>query len=330
MTRRAVAAFASVAVILSIVSAAVLRGRFLTYEAEVPLLVIPIGSVGPGHEIAGNLEYFSRSASFRDTLTVDSDHADRISVETASEGSMVVIRARADHPETARTVAHAAALSLSRFSSRYYNVKTGADFRILSASEPIHIIDDTGVYVIASVLAGIGLSSAMYFLLFGFPDLPDILKRRRGDLLPFDLRLFEPKRPSSSLLSDRIVPVPGSEMSVQEVFPATEEPMKSRIPVYESLPEMDGSDVVDRDAVSAIVPGKKAAAPDNLPGLTDAEQRFLDEFSFEEPAEEGVPDDIGTIETVDRIVSDIPEIHEEPEEPSVEEYQRRLNELLKG
>lgn len=355
--------FISVAAIASLVFSFAVRGYFRGYEADVPVVVIPLESgAASGREIAGNLVSFFRTDAFLNQFVdgigeqrifgskypTGSDRRDRFarmfSIELYPDGSMVSIRAISKRSEEAEYLSRQAALSLFRFSSQYYNVKTGADFRIVGAPRAEEVTTDMTAFVAVSLSLGFGVSGLLFLIFSMWPNRSVITVLRDRETPLFDTRIFEPRRPVSPILQEEIsghdVPVPAVPPEYGERADSETVPQ----PADEPLPEKTA--VREQPRVGDLVHGRKAAAPMNLPGLTEAEAQFLREFEFENQegndALEGFSDtsaSVATTETTETPITEAPvaerEIPGEPDmtqnaEPTKEEYKRRLNDLLRG
>ncbi|NTW13997.1 MAG: hypothetical protein HGA31_03125 [Candidatus Moranbacteria bacterium] len=355
--------FILLAAVVALVFSFGIRGYFRGYAADVPVVVIPLeSSVASGREIAGNLPSFFGTDAFRKQFIdnigerrifgsgylTESTRRERFgkmfSVKLYPEGSAVSIRAIAGSPEEAEYLSRQAALALFRFSTQYYNVKTGADFRIVSVPRAEEIMVDIPAFVTVSLSFGIGISGLLFLMYLILPNPSGYSKRKVDEMPVFDTRMFEPRRPISPLLVEEIPesdtrsavvsPSEDMEISVSDPVPRT---------VSESIPEI----VPEKESrIRDFVHGRKAEAPMNLPGLTEAEAKFLKEFEFENQEDndalKGFSDvsmplaQSGIIESpvIENENAD-PDISEgtvvtQDIEPTKEEYQRRLNDLLRG
>lgn len=206
-----------------------------------------------------------------------------------------------------------ATLSLFRFVGQYYNVKEDIDFRIAGGPTTSSRISDKPLFALSSIALGTLSASVLFLALWAFPRLFAFSGGSHASRKPIiDAGVFEPSRPMSPYFDET---------------PVDEEP----IPFPEG-PFPDVAAPVDSHEEPSVTHARKSSAPMNLPALTDAEDRFLREFSFEtsvgekdvDPLRETGPVDIAT-----------PGSAAEPGrlqagEPTEEEYKRRLNELLRG
>lgn len=276
-----------------------------------------------------------------------------ISIMPGATGSMLSVRAFAADPDDAKALARTSALSLFRYASRYYDAETEADFRIVegpsvSARLPNGFLLFSGSVAIGAIVAGI-----LAVLWSVIPGVFRPVIRRTMPLpggSPFGADIFQPKRPISPLLSETDIRVgPGEEPTIDEpVSPSDSVPAED--PFFEPRPVRSGSvgnETVRSDSDSEPTM-KKAPAPPDIPTYSDEEERFLKEFSFEtvegddtETTESGPetatakPEPTVTpsvSEDTAVVSSDMEPSREEHEHPapSKSDYQRRLNELLRG
>lgn len=300
-----------------------------------------------------------------------------VAVTPHRHGSTLSVYGYSDDPEMARDIAREAALSLFLFAGKYYNMKDEADFRIVGFLPERYGIGNPIPYVGASLSFGFGLVALVYLIVFSIPFRRE--PGRKHSIPKFDRKIFTPRRPTAEAVFGRTEPLSRlpeydgetteEVLEEEEVTPSELEMLIAPVPegrledtsvresgsdeesvavetMIEAEPAPEGkiaeTDIPDRPRVT---PEKKGAAPGNLPGgMTEAEEQFLNEFSFEEkerPAEpdeatEEVEPELGP-ETIS-IPEPSPTSHEdtsiketEPNhEPSEEDYRRRLNELLKG
>lgn len=145
---------------------------------------------------------------------------------------------------------------------------------------------------------------------------------------------------SEAIAETTPIPAPEEEAVASELVPEA-------VTVSESTSETEADESAletESHPTSVATSEKKGAAPSNLPGgMTEAEKRFLNEFSFEgeavkaeaDEAEEGSEETVGSEDAPEGDL--VPSVEPETEgvvsadtndEPTEEEYRRRLNELL--
>lgn len=326
--------FILAALFASFASFVALSDSFRKYEAEVTAIVIPKSekTAVSLRETIGNVALLASSESFQDSLIDESGSelgrgddlptAERrdalakvISVRASETGGSLSIRAVSDDPDEAESLSHRAALSLFRFAGQYYNVKEDVDFRIVSG--PVsRSVSDVFLHTLASLGIGALVAAAFFLLLELIPGAVAMFfgKKREGKTV-FPAEVFEPKRPESPFFDERL-------------------PDEEFIPREERFPEPEEPSAPEPEPRSVRTLGKKSGAPLNLPAMSAEEERFLNEFSFEERPEEEIPE--GEPETTTSVMEE-PEAPAEvsseptgPIEPTEEEYKRRLNELLRG
>lgn len=347
-----------VALLASAVFAAFLYGSFRKDESGVLVLVLAkSATTAPARDIAENLVALSGTDAYYSIfhariaekyagemryLTREERSArfdPRVSVGILPSGSVLTVSVPSDDPEEGESIAREAALSLFFHAGRYYNVRTEADFRIIGSAPVMTGTVDVFPYVAVSLLSGILFSLFVFLIVFGYRDVVDAFREARREMPMFDTRIFEPKRPSPSILEETVPESAGTEpsgnMFEEELREARKEAFASVVPT--------GTGEFASESAPTVTGERKGMAPMNLPELTDAEERFFDEFSFETGTEDGYKeesdseDGLGGEEWHDEAVAETEgsassvETAREPEsprEPTKEEYRRRLNELL--
>ncbi len=278
-----------------------------------------------------------------------------ISVSRAS-GSIFSVRSIAEDPDDAKAIARSAALSLFRYASRYYDVEEEADFRIVdgpivSARSPNVVLS-----LLGSIAFGFAFSGLMFFSRSAITGILTTASRPKMPLPgnPFAADIFKPKRPVSPLLEPE---TPEAVAAISEQRPTIEgNDRKEMIPdavtgpdsFFEPAPAPGvTAGPAAPSAASSDVPAsgmKKAPAPLDVPIYSEEEERFLKEFSFEEFTE-GDDTRVGSVvsEPVSETEAEEPPVAAAPVNlpigepdvvdhpaPSKSDYQRRLNELLRG
>lgn len=333
------------ALFASFTSAVMLADLFRGYESEVLVLAIPRNEISADSlgEIVSNMTRLSATDPFRaeffDALSGKIGMFDEVpvsmragmaaeilSVRAEKGTSMLSIRGFSDDSDDAKTIARQAAFSLFGSTGRYYNLKEDIDLRIVTGPSVSARIIHPVLLVFFSIALGLVVTSAFFFVLFGLPELLSFFERRgryaEGTL---DTKVFEPEMPTSPFLRDTVE----TDREAAAAVIAEHETLPSAV-----LERPVEPNVSDTDA-SAPRNGKKASAPANLPSLSEEEERFLREFSFDESASE---EPAAVTETavsdmpmeVPSVASDSSESPVSDHEPTEEEYKRRLNQLLRG
>ncbi len=326
--------FVLTALFAAFTASVMLADSFRSYESEVSVLVIPkseVAAVSLG-EIVVNIGHITRTDAFRsaffDALSEKSGAFDDLSaaargdamermvtVRAEKKGSVLSIRAVADDADDARVIARQAALTLLGSVGQYYNLKEDIDLRVMNGPTASARVMSPGLFILSSAVSGIGVASIFFLTLFGLPDVIAFFERKRrfsGNTL--DAKVFEPEMPTSSVIRDTIETdreTAAAVIAERETPSVSDRPVPAEAPV--SAPSADG---------------KKGSAPSNLPSLSEAEEQFLREFSFEGSLEREEADEMKTVLAVP---APTPEVQPTADhEPTEEEYKRRLNELLKG
>ncbi len=281
-----------------------------------------------------------------------------ISIAPTGTGSTISVRAFADDPDDAKDIARTAALALFRYASAYYDVDGEADFRIVDGPSVSSRLPNGFLLFFGSVAIGIAVTGAIFFISSAIRNLPAMSGRRKMPLPinPFSADIFEPKRPVSPLLSDSApqeMPVIDSGMT--EVSEKIDEPAMALKDdaFFEPEPAMRVESTRRSDLPvpksAPVTAVKQAPAPMDIPTYSEEEERFLKEFTFEEFEGDGKSlDGTGdtdvteavapaaveaTTESVLEVPSrseELPSVEENHPSPTKSDYQRRLNELLRG
>lgn len=315
-------------------SVTMLVDSFRAYESEVSVLVIPknetaaesLGEIVPniGH-IAGTDAFRSaffaalsgKSGAFDDlSASARSDAMDEMVVVRAEKrGSVLSVRGVSSDADDAKTIARQAALTLFGSVGQYYNLKEDIDLRIMSGPTVSARITSPVLLVLSSVALGTAVATAFFLVLFGLPDAISFFERKRRFIRsPVDAKVFEPELPTSSLLRETIE----TDREAAAAVIADHEIVASEIPKKTASPE----------APAFVAHEKKGSAPLNLPALSEAEEQFLREFSFEGSLEREEATEVKEALAMPAPTSEEPPVSDH--EPTEEEYKRRLNELLKG
>ncbi|NTW30134.1 MAG: hypothetical protein HGB34_01685 [Candidatus Moranbacteria bacterium] len=280
-----------------------------------------------------------------------------ISVNPTS-GSIISVRSIAQDSDDAKAIARSAALALFQYASRYYDVEEEVDFRIVDGPIVSARSPNLALSLFGSLAFGFAFSGLMLFSRSALIGILTTTSRPKMPLPgnPFAADIFKPKRPVSPLLSDSASPeMPVIDSGMTEVSEKINEPAmvlkddaffepepavraetnrRSDLPVSKSAP------------VTAV---KQAPAPMDIPTYSEEEERFLKEFSFEEFEGDGKShDETGDVDVEKAAMpivveesatsvseessrsEELPSVEEHHPSPSKSDYQRRLNELLRG
>jgi hypothetical protein len=311
----------------------ILADSFRDHEAEMSVLVIPKNQVSADTlpEIVSNMERIAGTDAFRSAffgaLSEKSGAYEglsasarwkvaekMVSVRQEDAGSTIVVRTFSDDADDARTGVRQATLALFGSVGRYYNLKEDIDLRVIDGPTVSTRIANPFLFAVASAGLGAVVASAFFLMLFGLPGALSFFERSRRSVgTPLRTKVFEPEMPTSPFLRDAVETDRETAAAViaehENVFPES--------PVREG-----------------VAHGKKSSAPPNLPSLSEEEERFLREFSFEGSLEREEDEEVKEAIVAEGNMSIRTEAATEPVsdgcEPTEEEYKRRLNELLRG
>lgn len=299
---------------------------FRVYQSELRVLVIPKTSTVAIDQVVENFAELSRNLSFYERVLAGNDLIDDrfegstkderkagwneiVSVKRSAQSGVLVVTATEKSPESAKRLSEETAKTLFAVASFYYNVKTDIDLRIVD--EPIGktTVGQPVPYVVTSVGSALILTTLFFVLLSALPSLFGRRDRNHTDFpvgasVPYiDPQKFVPARPAMSFESttnhreaEPVAAAPSEKPAANErLLPgmdATELPFQFE----ESFPPETETELTDLPVMNGFVESVEESAPVALPIKQD-------EIKKEEVKKE---------------------------EPTIEEYKRRLNELLSG
>lgn len=306
---------------------------FRAYESEVRVLVIGKSPNVAADQVVENFAELSKNLSFYDRVLEGSDLIDddfqgysqdkrkelwneTVSVKRSDKSGVLIITARQDRAEKAKLLSEETTKALFAVASFYYNIKTDIDMRVVDESITKTVLRDPLQYVLVSFASALGITVFFFGilsvvpLLFGERKVADAPSFEVGAAVPFiDPRKFVPARPTNL------------------AFESSHEAQESR----ETVVESDKSQEVSRPEVVSderLLPGMDV---ENLPFQFEETYEELPQGMLRE--EEEVPE-VEVMEIFPEAVASEEVVKEEVpvkhEEPTVEEYKRRLNELLSG
>lgn len=332
----------SFAVTLFFVTAAALLfwlDSFRAYESEVRVLVIGKSPAVATDQVVENFAELSKNLSFYERVLAGNDLIDddflgysqdkrkelwneTVGVKRSDKSGILIITARQDRAEKAKLLAEETTKTLFAVASFYYNIKTDIDMRIVDEPITKTVLRDPIEYVLVSFGSAFGVTAFFFGLLsvvplvFGDRKAAPAPSFEVGAAVPFiDPRKFVPARPTNLAFE--------SSHEAQESREVVTEPI-TQTAKPQSHPE-----TVSEERL--------------LPGMDVEELPFqFEEISGEEELPQGMlrdEEEIPAVEVTEifpeekTIISEEPIKEEAPVkqgEPTVEEYKRRLNELLSG
>jgi capsular polysaccharide biosynthesis protein len=285
-----------------------------------------------------------------------------VTITPTGTGSMIMVRAYAENQDDAKNIARTSALALFRFASRYYDVEREVDFRIIDGPSVAASLPNRFLLIFGSAAVGIAVTGILF--VFYVSAKRDFMSfdRRKMPLPnnPFGAEMFQPKRPVASLLSESISEESSDHVNEARIHSVEASVLETEdVPVNDTFFEPEPAkrvNVSDQgasvDVKNPIFPmPKQAPAPLDIPTYSEEEEQFLKEFTFEE-FEDGstaheeradrvvesqavVPTTAEEAPAATTTVAGVPTTEEllskEPHSaPTKSDYQRRLNELLRG
>jgi capsular polysaccharide biosynthesis protein len=294
---------------------------FRSYRAEITVLIISKTEMS-SQEVAENMAEVTQTLSFYERVLSDNDLIDDdfegyapdkrkalwnyvISVKRQANSGALTLETKGDTPEKVKRLAKQTAQTLFSVAGLYYNVKTDIDMRIIDWPIVSYKLARPFLFGVTSILTGLVITSLFFFVLnaisqFTSRQKTGVEKMQEkfaiGETVPWiDPRKFIPSKPK--------------ELSFENVS------KESRSPQY---------------TAHAPAPSNLPVAPEEIELPTADEQEIS--FEFETPSQEF--EEMFSPEQGEPLGFPVRGEHsiEQPrrEEPTSEEYKRRLNELLSG
>lgn len=294
---------------------------FRTYQSEVRLMVIgKVPSVATD-QVVENMSELSTNLSFYERLieenpTIEDDFVgytkdqrkklwnETVEVVRSDKSGVLSVTAKAETPEEAKRLAEATVKTLFSVASFYYNIKTDLDLRVVDESIVKTTVDRPFLYVLTSF----GSALVVVIVFFGFLFLAPLLLGRKREM-------------------------PAPEFPVGASVPFID-PRKF-VPARPATLTFESSHGAQQTKEEKVVP-ETVTSERMLPGMDVSELPFQFEDTYtEEPEAPVVAEELADLPVMNGFVTDrvTPKEADAPVqkgEPTVEEYKRRLNELLAG
>lgn len=317
---------------------------FRSYETEISVLMVSRANKGENSvsisnnmaEIISTLAFYNRLIENSDTLddefaSLTQDQKKEkwqsiVSLSKKNESGVLVIRVKGDTSERSKTLAEETARTLFATAGLYYNIDTDIDMRVIDGPIVSYSLHKPWLYVVMVLFSGLSVSSFFFFVLRMIPAFFSHNEEKR---------VFPDFFVSPSM--------PGEEKENHFVYESFDTENAPFIDPKKFVPEKPEALSFDRniEEVPEIIESahtKHSSAPANLPiaEFPFAEDESSLPFTFETPAvsEEAKYEEEAVINE-EVLLPEVPEeaVEEEMQtisdaEPTVEDYKRRLNELL--
>ncbi|MDP2838014.1 MAG: hypothetical protein Q8O53_01930 [Candidatus Moranbacteria bacterium] len=303
---------------------------FRIYQSAVQILVVNKSREAATEQVVENFAELSRNLSFYERVLASSDLIDddfegytkdrrkamwneTVMVKLRAGSGILVVTAKQDTAEKAKRLSLQTAQTLFAVAGLYYDIQNDIDMRIVD--EPIvkPVLGRPIPYVLTSLGSAL-VATVLFFLTLSL--VPSFFGKRRSQKIPPFKQIPEMGQqvPPAKAQQDFVIGA-----AVPFIDPRKFLPTRPKALSYESSSEEE----VIRQEI--LAPATKAA-PDNLPGIDASELPFqfetlMTDLPMQEPSE--------TIE-ITSPVTPLPDKQVAHDEPSIEEYKRRLNELLAG
>lgn len=306
---------------------------FRGYESEARVLVIgksPSASteqvVENFAELTSNLSFYEKVLEMNDLIEDDFEGYpqderkalwnETVTVERSEKSGVLVITARQDTREQAKRLADATVTTLFSMAGLYYNIKTDVDLRVIDETimtpalrQPIH-------YVLISIGSAVIATTVFFWLL---SVMPFFFRERSVQRLPRTLSV------KGTDTAERSQDGFALGASVPYIDPQKFVPARPTTLMFESSHQ---EQQIRQEILSPTFPVETA------PPQADQNERMLPgmdveslPFEFEEIA----PESTGEEPVIQKeALSETPIAPVKSGEPTIEEYKRRLNELLSG
>ncbi len=293
---------------------------YRVYQSEMRILVIGKVPTVATDQVVENFTELSRNLSFYERVLAGNDLIDdhfegytkderkaawneMVTVNRSAQSGVLVVTAREASPESAKRLSEETGRALFAVAAFYYNVKTDIDLRVVD--EPIikTVVGEPIRYVVTSLGSALFLTTLFFMLLSLLPtlfgrDLGRTPEFPVGASVPYiDPQKFVPERP---------------------------------VMTFESAPKTRG----ETPETPAKAETESVTTERLLPGMDATELPFQFETNFpDDEAEETT--ELADLPVMNGFVESTPIAPATPEpvkkdEPTIEEYKRRLNELLSG
>jgi capsular polysaccharide biosynthesis protein len=302
---------------------------FRAYQSEIRVLVLAKSSAIEADQVIDNLAELSKTLSFYDRVLQGTDLLDddfegyspdqrralwneTVRVERSDKSGILIITARQERSEKAKLLSEETSKALLSVASFYYNIKTDVDLRIVEGPIVSTTLAQPWRYVAVSVGSAAGVTAVFFLLLSLVPSLfgkgagttPQTF--RVGDAVPLiDPKKFVPARPAKLTFE-----------STPEEVQAEEEPVLSEEKPHKEERMLPGMDVAE-------LPFEFEETYPEEPSVVPEGEIFTE--TIEEPV---IPEELPVAQVEEKEEVKAPEPPRG--EPTIEEYKRRLNELLAG
>jgi len=177
--------FFILALILGVTFFLLLAGSFKTYQSKVSILFIPKSDKASIHApyILKNLTKFPRYLSFYERVLSDNENINdpflgkskderkklwNESLDIKQNGNSAIIYIKVTQKDQSVLIAKQTARTLFDTASRYYNIKTDIDLRIIEGPNTIAVLKHWYWLVLLSAVLGFAVSFLLNFIFFGF------------------------------------------------------------------------------------------------------------------------------------------------------------------
>lgn len=261
-----------------------------------------------------------------------------VSVSKKTDSGVLVIHAQGETSERSKMLAEETARTLFATAGLYYNIKTDIDMRVIDGPIVSYTLARPWLYGLTVLLSSIGLTVSFFFLLYTIPTI--FSRREKKHTFPYFPEQHEKFEERENHFAYGVF----DSEDVSFIDPKKFIPEKPDTLVFEK----DTIEKIEQKAFPSLSEMKRSGAPINLPVASDeSELIFADEsslpFTFESQEETIVQrltpeDEVSSIESSvagseerSSIISGTAEEKEKEistAEPTIEDYKRRLNELL--
>ena len=326
---------------------------FRAYRADVTVLIVArSGMPETSSDVAENAAELVRTLAFYDRMLADNDLIDDafdgsapdrrkagwnalVTVERQAESGVLVIEARGDTPEQAKRLAKQTAQSLFAVAGFYYDVKTDIDMRIIDGPLAAYVFRSPFLFAATSVLTSLALTALFFWFLRA---LPGFIGRRQKNALSSDVAAptekAYPEFASGETVPwidpQKFVPARPRTLSFENTFPAM--PPVSPLPVVRPVTYAPApANLPTADSEEDVPLADEADFPYTSGDVSDTAPEAM--FSERQDAASVFPvrgeHNIDVSSTVSDASPSVLSARERAE-PSIDEYKRRLNELLSG
>ncbi len=306
---------------------------FRIYEAEVRVLTIAKSQsaatdqvVENFAELTSNLSFYERMLSENDLIDDDFEGYSQdkrkalwnevVTVKRSEKSGVLIVVARQDTKEKSKRLAEATVKTLFSVAGFYYNIKTDIDLRVVDETIIKPALSQPLWYAATSLGSAFG-ATVLFFLFLSVT--PFFFRKKQLRAVPLRIASSETEMTGK----------PYQDFAVGAAVPYID-PGKF-VPTRPKALSFESSHEEQQIREEILAPITKAQAPVNLPVASSQSEKMLPGMDVE-----NLPFEFEEVQIAPPLLESVaaepsvPPASIKSGEPTIEEYKRRLNELLSG